>query len=582
MSYQDVGVAYTFALSSFPLRLKPLTLNIQPGVANALLQGMRAIYGYNRIGASSLMSKGLRQFDAPVSPAGHPEPTRQVEPLFDVVLTGYGVPTVPLNHAAIQLARLLRISPTDAHTLLGGRSRIVRARLSLAPALRYQAALQRVGAECQIVRAPTNMPQHSNATAARAERRPGVSPIPEPQPSPHAARHASCPKAARATLPPKSGGTPPSAPEWWMPESTPARAPTLTGEGLAAVTAVWGMSWTLLIYGAAIVILAGGLMWHTWQHADWLSSGVSYLFPVSYIGFLLGGIAILLVLLRPLLAVPCDAADGLDLDGEQAPVLYDLVHRVANAVGSPIPAGIRLTWHTTVRMISGAQADGPMLIVGLPVLAALSLEELTVTLVHALAPFSTARRSPLHRATSEIESFLQHAACGPDNWDRFIETHLISSRDGPALALLFIASLLRASRAVFLPGLALARFAARRVQANEAVKRDALAARFTGESAVSSASSKLRLLRNAEVLTSQAAINLGVQEQPVRDLPGLTVERAVRSERLKRPEQPASTLVPDFAALSIAATQAFYAAAGALRHEDSRHPGRADPAAFTP
>lgn len=495
------------------------------------------------------------------------EPAREAVARFDVVLTGHSLPTVPAQHAAVQLARLLRIAPNDAQALLGGRPSIVRSQLALAPALRYQMALQRVGAESQIMPAAANEPGDSGSVkkpshprAVQDEKRP-VPPQPAPQTT-----------SPRATPHPETAATPQGAPAWWMPEPQPLPRPTLADEGLAALTAVWGMSWILLTYGAAILSVAGGILWHAWQHAHWLSADIPYIFSMTYIALLSGGIATLLVLLRPLLAAPCDASHGTPLSSRQAPGLYDLAQRVANVVGAPAPGSIRLTWHTTVRTVPSTQLDSPILLVGLPVLASLSLEELTVVLVRALAPLSTARRSTLHHAATEMETFLRQAARGPDSWDSRVEAQLVGSRDGHALALLLAAGILRASRTVFIPGLKLARFAARRIRVTQSAKQDALAARFTGEAAVTSATVKLRLLRDAETLTSKAALNLGIQKQPVRDLPQLIVERAIRSGRLTRPEQTGSTLVADFAGLSIAATQDFYSAAGTLHHHDSSHP----------
>lgn len=356
-----------------------------------------------------------------------------------------------------------------------------------------------------------------------------------------------------------------------MPDPVPLAQPSLADEGLAALTAVWGMGWLLASYGVAVLAVAGGTLWHAWQHAHWLSAGIPYIFPMTYIALLSGGMALLLVLLRPLLAAPCDTFHGHTLNVKQAPALYDLASRVANAIGAPAPGSIRLTWHTTVRAVPGVQPDSPVLLIGLPVLASLSFEELTVALVRALAPLNTAHRSTLHRAATEMERFLRHAARGPDSWDSTVEVQLVGSRDGRALTMLLAAWLLRASRTVFVPGLKLARFAARGVRATELAKQDALAARFTGEAAVTSTTSKLSLLAAAEDLTSRAALNLGVQDQPMRNLPRITVERAIRSGRLHRPQQTASTLVADFEALCVAATQEFYAAAGSLHDHGRSH-----------
>lgn len=519
------------------------------------------------------MSQGLRQNNAPLlSERRAPDAAHQAVALFDVVLTGHSLPAVPLQHAAIQLARLLRIPPGTAQSLLSGRPSIVRAQLPLAPALRYQMALQRVGAESQVMPAAANEPRHSSAAKPAEQRH-------SPNAAPKAQGAASGHDISQSTLTPtpaaaQSVGTTTAQgnPAWWMPDPVSLPQPTLADESLAVLTAVWGMGWLLVSYGAAVLAVAGGTIWHAWQHAHWLSAGIPYIFPMTYVTLLSGGIAMLLVLLRPLLASPCEASHGTELLPQQAPALYDLAQRIANAVGAPAPRNIRLTWHTTVRVAPGAQPDSPILLIGLPVLAFLSLEELSVALVRAWAPLSTIRRSPLHHAATEMETFLRHAACGPDSWDSTVEAQLAGSRDGHALVMLLAAWLMRASRTVFLPGLKLARFAARRIRATESAKQDTLAARFTGEAAVASTTLKLRLLRDAEALTSKAALNLGIQQRPIRDLPRITVERAVRSGRLHRPEQAASTLVADFDALSMAATRDFYAAAGTLHRRASSRP----------
>lgn len=518
------------------------------------------------------MSKGLRQTNpSPRAALGH-EASREVVTLFDVVLTGHSLPAAPSEHTAAQLARLLRIPARHALSLLGGRPTIVRARLPLAPALRYQMALQRVGAECQVMPAAANEARESRAPSARRAS-PRVTPptkgkqsAPFAQPAP-VSTTTPVSKTAPSDVPPPASSTTSSAPAWWIPDTPPLPKPTVAEEGLATFTAVWGVGWILILYGAAIVALAGSTLWHAWQHVHWLSADTPYIFPITYIAMLSGGGALLLVLLRPLLTDPYENSSGARLSAKQAPALYDLVQRVANAVGSPSPGVIRLTWHPTVRTVTAARVDAPIVIIGLPVLASLSLEELTVALVRALAPLNTTHRGKLHLIATEMENFLRHAARGPDSWDGLLEAQLMDSRDGHTLSVLLATWLLRASRTIFLPGLKLARFAVRRIRATESAKRDALAARFTGEAAVTSASLKLSLLQNAEVLTSQAALNLGIKGQPVRDLPRMIVEQAVRSGRLKRPEQAASMLVDNFAAHSVAATRDFYAATGSSRDD---------------
>lgn len=513
------------------------------------------------------MSKGLRHENPSARPAPMHGPARQVVTLFDVVLTGHSLPAVPSQHTAVQLARLLRIPARDALNLLGGRPSIVRARLPLAPALRYQLAFQRVGAECQVMPAAANEAWESRASDQSPESPRETKNATDKQPAPLTqSTPVSETRPAASPLPTSS------TPTWWIPDALPLPQPTLAEEGGAALTAVWGVGWILLLYGAGIVALAGTTLWHGWQHAHWLNAGIPYIFPITYFALLSGGGALLLVLLRPLLTTPCENACGTPLSAKQSPALYDLAQRIANAVGSPNPVTIHLTWHTTVKTVTDARVDAPILIIGLPVLASLSLEELTVTMVRALAPLNTTYRSKLHYIATEMETFLRHAARGPDSWDSLLEAQLIGSRDGHTLSVLLATWLLRSSRMIFLPGLKLARFAGHRIRATESAKRDALAARFTGEAAVTSASLKLSLLRNAEALTSQAALNLGFKAEPVRDLPRMIVEQAVRSGRLHRPEQAASILVDNLAALSIAATKDFYAAAGTLRDHATDRP----------
>lgn len=177
-------------------------------------------------------------------------------------------------------------------------------------------------------------------------------------------------------------------------------------------------------YGAMVVGLFGGLLWHLQAHLGWVSGPDADAF-----GLLLYVLAALSLglpfafLLRPLLARPQGQASGIALDPRDEPRLFAFVGQICEALGSPVPARIRacMDVNASARFAHGVASvvKGRLeLIVGLPLVRGLDLPQFAGVLAHELGHFGQGGAMRLVHAVRSVNLWFARAASVESAWER--------------------------------------------------------------------------------------------------------------------------------------------------------------------
>ncbi len=129
-----------------------------------------------------------------------------------------------------------------------------------------------------------------------------------------------------------------------------------------------------------LVGLAGyGVYWHATEHTSWLAGAGVRLRLLVYAAPIVAGAIVVFFLLKPLFSKPVVSEEFRPLRKEEAPLLFALVRRVAAAVGAPAPDRIDVDCQVNASAGRHRHEGGKQLVltVGLPLVAGLSLRELT-------------------------------------------------------------------------------------------------------------------------------------------------------------------------------------------------------------
>lgn len=178
-----------------------------------------------------------------------------------------------------------------------------------------------------------------------------------------------------------------------------------------------------LIY-ISITLLSGvATFWVAVEGLSWFADNPGYLRLIGFTAGLLGALLLTIFLLRPLVASTDHGPQPVRLDPAREPILFDLVERVTDAVGAPMPEEILVDSdaNASARLTHGAFSKGLTLTIGMPLLYGLDLQSLTGVLAHEFGHFTQRVGMRSSSLVHQINYWFHRQIHERDNWDRFVE-----------------------------------------------------------------------------------------------------------------------------------------------------------------
>lgn len=178
-----------------------------------------------------------------------------------------------------------------------------------------------------------------------------------------------------------------------------------------------------LVY-VVITLLSGiGTVWLMVTGFGWLADDPSFLRLVGVASCVLGTGLLTLFLLRPLIARIDGGPQPVRLDPGREPILFDLVERVTDAVGAPMPEEILLDSdaNASARLTHGAFSSGLTLTIGMPLLYGLDMQSLTGVLAHEFGHFTQKVGMRSSALVHQVNYWFYRQANERDRWDRLVD-----------------------------------------------------------------------------------------------------------------------------------------------------------------
>ena len=196
--------------------------------------------------------------------------------------------------------------------------------------------------------------------------------------------------------------------------------------GLLAVAVA--MVFLPLVYLGIIVSTAWGVVYHAVHHTDLMSAStgggggavLAYLAPI-----IVGPIAILFMV-KPLFARRGEVDSSLLLKEDEAPALKLFVRRICEAVGAPQPKEIEIDCQVNAaasfrRGWLSLFGQDLKLIVGLPLVAGMSLRSFGGVLAHEFGHFAQGAGMRLTFVIRNINNWFSRVVYERDRWDAWLE-----------------------------------------------------------------------------------------------------------------------------------------------------------------
>ncbi len=183
-----------------------------------------------------------------------------------------------------------------------------------------------------------------------------------------------------------------------------------------------------LIYLGLVVGIGYLLYYHAVHHVPTLrGTGAATRFRVlAYLAPLVIGAAVLVFMLKPMLARRTREHNGLRLRREDQPLLFAYVDRLAEIVGAPKPKEISVD---TAVNASASFRNGwwslllgdLRLTIGLPLVAGMSLRELTGVIAHELGHFTQGAAMRAEFVVRSVNIWFARVVYERDSWDESLD-----------------------------------------------------------------------------------------------------------------------------------------------------------------
>ncbi|MDZ4685588.1 MAG: M48 family metallopeptidase [Planctomycetaceae bacterium] len=200
---------------------------------------------------------------------------------------------------------------------------------------------------------------------------------------------------------------------------------------LAAMLVVAVSSAALVVTYVALVAATGyAVYWHAVTHTTWLAlpagtpGRARALVFLGYVLLILFGSIMVLFLLKPLVARSSRAKLGRKLELSDEPIVYSFVAKLAEVVGAPEPAEIRVNSSVNAAAVMGSGLLGLfsrrlVLVIGTPLAAGLDANQFAGVIAHELGHFSQGVGSRVSGFIRAIQNWLIQGAYGGDEWDEW-------------------------------------------------------------------------------------------------------------------------------------------------------------------
>lgn len=200
--------------------------------------------------------------------------------------------------------------------------------------------------------------------------------------------------------------------------------PPGSGNYLSRLIPVTALMLLLPLVYLGITLLSGaGTLWIAVEGLSWIGDRPSFLRLVGVAASVLGMLLLTVFLLRPLIARIDGGPQPVRLDPAREPLLFDLVDRVTDAVGAPMPDEILLDSdaNASARLTRGAFSKGLTLTIGMPLLYGLDMQSLTGVLAHEFGHFTQRVGMRSSALVHQVNYWFFRQAHERDRWDRFVD-----------------------------------------------------------------------------------------------------------------------------------------------------------------
>ena len=177
-----------------------------------------------------------------------------------------------------------------------------------------------------------------------------------------------------------------------------------------------------------LILLAG---WGVWYHATnaffiLQGTGGSWFKLLFFFGPILAGLAVVLFLVKPLFAGRPPSPPAMALDAKQERLLFAFIGRICRLVGAPRPRRVEV--NCAVNAAAGFRLGAASffgqdmtLIIGLPLVAGLSMRQFAGVLAHEFGHFSQVAGMRLTYVIRQINGWFFHVVYERDRWDMALE-----------------------------------------------------------------------------------------------------------------------------------------------------------------
>ena len=209
---------------------------------------------------------------------------------------------------------------------------------------------------------------------------------------------------------------------------------------LGLMLAAFLTSLLLLVYVALIALAGWAVYWLTSTYGVRSSAAsTSHALVISF-ALPLCGCLLILSLLKPLVAGPGTAPGPCVLDAREEPLMYAFVTGLASKVGAPEPSRIAVDCNVNCGCVFRGGLIGLFrpdfdLLVGLPLVAGLRLDQMAGVLAHELGHAALTTNIRAYRLIWSVNAYFSRVVCEPDEFDQQILRRLETAGRGRRLAL---------------------------------------------------------------------------------------------------------------------------------------------------
>jgi Zn-dependent protease with chaperone function len=181
-----------------------------------------------------------------------------------------------------------------------------------------------------------------------------------------------------------------------------------------------------LIYVGITLLSGAGVFWVAVEGFSWAIDNRGTLRLLGVSSALLGMLLLTAFLLRPLVARVDRGPQPVRLDPTREPILFELVDRITDAVGAPMPDEILVDSqaNASAHLTHGAFSKSLTLTIGMPLIYGLDLQSLTGVLAHEFGHFTQRAGMRSSALVHQINYWFYRQVHERDSWDRFVDRWL--------------------------------------------------------------------------------------------------------------------------------------------------------------